>query len=390
MMRVPTVSLCFLLCSNTSLFSQEEKNDEALTKLIDALVAKHEFNSETPGVAIMIHQPNKVVFKKGYGLANLREGAPITPRSMFDLASVSKTFTSTAILILHDRGKLSFEDNIRDYLPEMPVYNYDNPIRIKHLLQHVSGLPNYMELQNVPARNRTYWVDADFVPEFARQRRRFPLRFPTNSRYEYSNTNYLLLAVIISRISRKSYGTFLNDEIFRPAGMMNTFVYENPASIPRRPALGCINAVGYEANGKGAQKHWREGWGTYPYRRETLLTFGDGGIWTNLEDMLQYDRGIRADKFVKPETMKRAFEYSRTTNGKTNYYGFGWQVFYNKKNELIGYGHDGLWGGFRTHYYRYITADRTTVILSNRGNFDPVTFWYDLDSTIEKYLTEKK
>src|SRR5689334_4032100 len=113
---------------------------------------------------------------------------------MFELASVSKTFTSTAVLRLHDRGKLSIDDAIRTYLPELPEYK-SGPVRIRDLLHHVSGLGDYMEIENLPARNGTYWVNEDYVSEY--KRKRFPLDFPTGRKYEYNNTNFMLLGTIV-------------------------------------------------------------------------------------------------------------------------------------------------------------------------------------------------
>jgi CubicO group peptidase (beta-lactamase class C family) len=143
---------------------------------IDGLVQNQGIARDGPGVAILIHQPGKVQFAKGYGLANLADRTPITPQTLFELASVSKTFTSTAVLILHERGKLSVDDEVRKFLPELPVYR-GRPIRIRDLLQHVSGLPDYMDFEDVPAAHKTFWDNDDYVGEFARQRRKFPLRF---------------------------------------------------------------------------------------------------------------------------------------------------------------------------------------------------------------------
>jgi CubicO group peptidase (beta-lactamase class C family) len=118
-------------------------------------------------------------------------------------------------------------------------------------------------------------------------------------------------------------------------------------------------------------------------RNETELTVGDGAVWTNLEDMAAWDAALRAGTLLKPETMQRALKPSRTQDGMKNDYGLGWELFFDG-GTLIGYGHDGSWGGFRTTYYRYLAEDRTTVILSNRGNFDPDAFWYPLNDLIEK------
>jgi CubicO group peptidase (beta-lactamase class C family) len=365
----------------------EPPPDAALVAAIDDLVRKNCFTDEGPGLAVLVRQPGRLVVSKGYGLADLDRQTPVTPRTLFELASVSKTFTATAVLILHDRGKLLVEDDVRRYLPELPEYRKDRPVRISDLLQHTSGLPDYMEFEDVPARHKDYWVNEDYAGEFARQRRKFPLRFPTGQRYEYNNTNFMLLALVVQRVSGQSFGTFLHDEVLVPAGMKDSFVYEGPDAVPRHPAPGCVNAVGYEkAKKKG---RWEAAWGTPPARHEQLLTVGDGAVWTNLEDMARWDAAVREGKLLRPETMKLALTPSKTRDGKTNDYGFGWALYFDG-GKLIGYGHDGSWGGFHTSYYRYLAADRTTVLLSNRGDFDPDKFWYALDDVVARAVARKK
>lgn len=349
-----------------------------LEAAVDKLVKKQGVGVDGPGVAILILQPGQPTFKKGYGLANLREKRPITPQTLFELASVSKTFTATATLMLEERGKLSVDDDVRKFLPELPIYQPNRPIRISDLLHHTSGLPDYMDLEDVPARNKGFWVNEDYAKEFARQRKAFPLDFPTGQKYDYNNTNFMLLALIIQRISQKSFGKFMHDEIFVLANMTSTFVYESPQSVPNDRRELC--AVGYSKK----KKSWNATWGVPPERHETLLTVGDGAIWTNLDDMAQWDMTLREHKLVKESTMTRALEPSKTRDGETNTYGLGWEIFPNDSGGLNGFGHEGSWGGFETSYYRYLLEDRTTVILSNRSTFDPDAFWYKLNDVVEE------
>ncbi|MBA4017475.1 MAG: hypothetical protein C0483_09915 [Pirellula sp.] len=357
--------------------------DERLTKGIDRLVAREGITDDSPGVAILVYQPGKINFRKGYGLADLKTKTPITPRTMFELASLTKPFTATAILMMQDRGLLTIDDDVRTYLPELPEYR-SGPIRIRQLLAHTSGLPEYLEMENVPARHRTYWTNEDYVGEFARQRSDYPLEFAVGQRYEYCNSNYLLAGTVIARVAKTSYGTFLRNEIFAPCGMKQSFVYESPTSAPAPPANGYHRAVGYE---RGKQQLWKAAWGVPPARNEETLTVGDGGIWTNLEDMAAWDAAQRAGTLLQPATNARSHQRSRSADGKQNDYGLGWELFF-EDGKLIGYGHNGSWGGFRTSYYRYLKADRSTVILSNRGNFDADGFWYPLNDVIENHLDE--
>ena len=366
--------------------AQESKPSRKFVAAIDRVMQQQGFRSDEPGAAILILQPGKLHFSKGYGQARLKDTTPITPRTMFELASISKTFTSTAILILQDRGRLSIQDDVRTLLPELPVYHADNPIRIRDLLCHTSGLPEYFDIEDVPRRHKNYWVNADYLDVFSSRKTELKLSFPTGTRYEYCNTNYLLLAMIIERVSKKSYGQFLRDEIFISAGMEHTFVNESPKSVPETHAKGCVRAIGYEWKKK--REIWAPEWGVPPDRHEELLIIGDGGIWTNLEDMSRWDVAVRSSQLLKPQTWKSALTPSRTRDGHPLDYGLGWMTYADKNGEVYGYGHDGSWGGFRNSYYRHLTSDRTTVILSNRGSLDTDSLWDALNEVVEQHYGE--
>jgi len=373
---------------NQSCFSQETRPSGKLVAAIDHLIQKSGILAFEPGIAILVRQPGKLMFQKGYGLANIESGKPITDRTMFELASVSKTFTATAILILHDRGLLSITDDVRKYLPELPNYDRNTPILIQHLLNHTSGLPEYFDLEEVPKRHKTYWCNEDYLTVFSKRHEELRPTFTAGNKYDYCNTNFMLLAIIIERIGKKTYGQFLRDEIFTPAGMEHSFVYDRPQSSDQNQRAGFVRAVAYEWNRK--KKNWQPGWGTPPDRAEEYLTVGDGGIWTNLEDMAHWDDAIRARKFLKPETWKLALTPSKLRNGNHVDYGLGWTTYYDQPKKIYGFGHDGSWGGFKTSYYRYLTADVTTVLLSNRGNIDTDKIWTGLESIIEENVEQSR
>jgi CubicO group peptidase (beta-lactamase class C family) len=242
-----------------------------------------------------------------------------------------------------------------------------------------------MRFENVPARYKSYWVNEDYAGQFATQRAKFPLDFPTGEKHIYNNTNYMLLGLVLERVAKKSFGTVIREEVFGPAGMKNSFVYESPKAVPA-PAAEFPRAVGYEKQDNGS---WKAGWGCPPNRDEDFLTVGDGGVWTNLDDMAAWDAALRAGKLLKAETMKLALTPSKTRDGKTNQYGFGWVLYPGQAGGMNGYGHDGEWRGFRTSYYRYLVTNRSTVVLSNRGDFDTDKFWYALNETVEKALKKK-
>jgi len=366
---------------NQSCFSQETRPNGKLVAAIDQLVQESGILASEPGIAILIRHPGKLMFQKGYGLANIKSGKPITNRTMFELASVSKTFTATAILILHDRGQLSIMDDVRKYLPELPNYDRNAPILVQHLLNHTSGLPEYLDLDDVPKRHMTYWCNEDYLNVFSKRQDELSPTFRAGNKYDYCNTNFMLLAIIIERVGKKSYGQFLRDEIFTPARMEHSFVYERPQSADESERAVFVRAVGYEWNKK--KKKWQPSWGSPPDRSEEHLTVGDGGIWTNLEDMAHWDDAIRARKLLKPETWKLALVPSRIRNGNHINYGLGWSTYFDQPTKIYGFGHDGSWGGFQTSYYRDLTEDVTTVVLSNRGNIDTDKVWAGLEKIID-------
>jgi CubicO group peptidase (beta-lactamase class C family) len=354
-----------------------------LETAVDALVQKTGVKPNDPGLAVLLTKPGRVLLMKGYGLADLRTRAPVTRWTRFEIASLSKTFTATALLMLAQRGLVSVDDDIRKFIPELPQYARE-PIRISDMLHHISGLPSYFDLKDVPMGNKTYWVSEDYPAELARQQRQFPLRFPTGRKYEYNNTNFLLMAVVIQRVAGKPFARFMHDEIFAPAGMVDTFIYDSPASVPVHSDHPCNNALGYEFKNKA----WVENWGTAPARHEKHLEVGDGAIWSNLVDMASWDAAVRTNRFLTPETMRRALVPSKTRDGKTNPYGLGWALFTDKSGRVQGFGHAGYWGGFRTDYHNDLGNNHTVVVLSNRGlGLDLDAMWFKFDALIRAYAT---
>jgi CubicO group peptidase (beta-lactamase class C family) len=360
---------------------EPHEDPTGLEAAVDALVEKTGVKPTDPGIAVLIAKPGRVLLMKGYGLADLRTRAPVTRWTRFEIASVSKTFTATALLMLQQRGLVSIDDDIRKFIPELPQYARE-PVRISDMLHHISGLPSYFDLKNVPMSNKTFWVSEDYPAEFARQLRQFPLRFPTGRRYEYNNTNFLLMAVVIERIAGKPFARFMHDEIFAPAGMVDTFIYDSPASVPARSVHPCNNALGYEFK----NKTWVENWGTVPERQEKHLEVGDGAIWSNLADMASWDAAVRSNRFLTPETMRRALMPSKTRDGRTNPYGLGWALFMTRSGHIGGFGHAGYWGGFRTDYHNDFDSNHTVVVLSNRGlGLDLDAMWFKFDALIRTY-----
>ena len=340
------------------------------------LVRDTGINSTDPGIAVLAMRPGRILLMEGYGLADIAAKDAITACTRFELASASKPITATAVLILQERGLLSIDDDVRKFIPELPRYP-NGPLRIHDMLHHVSGLTDYLALDAVPRSNNTHWINADYLDALGKA----PLDFAVGEKFEYNNTNYMLMAIVIERAARKPFGDVLRDEIFLPAGMTNTFVYSGPASTPANAAPPCTNAVGYEKR----EGSWVARWGVPPrHPQPEHLEVGDGAIWSSLEDMAKWDTAVRTNKLLKPASMKRAL----TGSPKGNIYGLGWYL-YHDRGSLYGYGHDGHWEGFSSMYYNYLTDNHSIVLLSNRGHaIDLNVFWAKLRELIATHAKE--
>lgn len=274
---------------------------------VDSIVAHAGITANTPGVAVLVLEHGKAVFRKSYGLARLKDKAPITPQTTFELASCSKQFTGTAILLLYEQGK------------------------------HPKFLSN-----------------EDYVSLFARQHKKFPPYFQTGSEWRYTNTNYMLLALIVERITKQSFGTFVKKEIFDPLWMKTATVNERPNVTPHAPALG------YHKD----KTRFEETWGAAPFRHETHLEVGDGAVWASLDDLARWNAGWRQGKILKPATEKLALVPSKYGDGQTTDYAFGWGVAI-ENGKLQRMSHNGSWGGFLTYVDRNVADDRTLIVLCN-------------------------
>ncbi|QVL33733.1 beta-lactamase family protein [Telmatocola sphagniphila] len=328
---------------------------------VESIIADTGKEPHKPGGAILVLEQGKIAFRKCYGLAHLKENRAITPQTPFELASCSKQFTGTAILLLYEQGKLALDEDIRKYLPELPEYDKKNPIRILHLARQTSGLHEYMDFENVKGKHPKYVTNEDYVSLFARERTKSPLYFPTGSNWRYTNTNFMLLALIVERVSKQSFNAFLKKEIFDKLAMKTAGVYDRPNFQIHEPALG------YEKE-KDKNK-WNEIWGPPPYRHESNLVVGDGSVWASLEDLARWDEGWREGKVLKPATIKQALVPSKYGKDGTTDYAFGWGITMDK-GKISQMGHNGGWGGFRTIIERNVAEDRTLIVLDNGDNLD--------------------
>lgn len=355
--------LALVAAARPSGAEEEARNPE---HEVEALVEKIGVKADTPGIAVLVTDAHGVRMKKAWGLANLASHAPITTSTTFELASVSKQVTGSAVLLLIQRGKLALGDDVRKHLPELPVYDAEHPITVDHLSRHTSGLPDYLSWEG-PEPSKGYLTNADILAEFAKRKESSPLEFTPGERYDYSNSGYMLLACLVERLSGQSFGAFLGKEFFEPLGMKSAWVHEGPA-VP-----AATTAVGYTPEDDG----WKATWAApTKEKHEKLFATGDGSVWASRDDMAAWDGGLRAGKPVKPETLMGALKPGRTSSGERVAYAMGWNVEYGDHEAVTSVYHSGKWGGFENFILHDAGRDLTVVVLCNRGGFEAGDFAY--------------
>jgi CubicO group peptidase (beta-lactamase class C family) len=334
---------------------------------LDALVAPYRENDAPGMVAILIHH-GRIVWHTAFGLADVETHRAITPVTQFELGSVTKQFTAMAIMILYEHGKIKFDDTLDKYCPEFPAYA--RSIRIRDLLHHVSGLPDYEKLtvgtigdnffrssKGPPAEHE--FTSAEVLRTLGRQPK---LEFSPGSRFEYSNSGYEVLGQIVERVSGKRYAEFLKEKIFDSLGMQDTLV------LDERKHSGPHLALAYrKRNGQ---------WEDITYSPESY-EYGDGGVESTGNDLFKWDQALYTGKLVRRSTLDLAFRPGRTSSGKiieTHFfeypsaYGFGW--FISSENGATVLEHGGEWSGYRTDIIRVPSRQVTAIVLTNSSNND--------------------
>lgn len=313
---------------------------------IDAIV-ETSIDSTGPGIAVAVAQDGNCLHCKGYGFANLEWSNPVTTDTVFRLASLTKPFTATAVLLLEQEGRLRLSDPIARYVPDAPEDWH--AITIEHLLTHTSGLKDYKNLDGFIR----IWSRADLSPrELMTLFADLPLDFEPGARFSYTSSNYVLLGLLIEIISGVSYSEFIYRHIFTPLGMNNSHYMLQGIIIPRR-------AAGYVRVHQGYQ--------IAPFRSVTTA-YASGGLGSTAEDMLIWDRALRTHHLLSKETQERVFTPPILANGQTSIYGLGWYVE-NLQGHRVAY-HPGDVEGFSAFMAQFLDIPVTIVLLANVSHFD--------------------
>src|SRR5438477_1641795 len=341
---VAVMGILFLLAVSGAAEAQEKSKRAADEVFAD--LAK----PGSPGCALAVARGGEIIYEKGYGLANIEEGVEITPRSVFDIGSTSKQFTAASILLLEKQGKLSVQDDIRKYLPEIP--DYGHKITILHLLNHTSGLRDYLALFELAGMNiDSVTTDDDALAILARQR---ALNFEPGSDWLYSNSGFFLLSVIVKRASGKTLREFAAENIFEPLQMKQTiFRDEHNLLVPNR-------ALAYDPKDAGAG---------YTLNVSYFEQTGDGAVHTSVEDLLKWDENFYSGKLGGPAFLAEIQEPGKLNDGKTLDYAKG--LFVGKYRGLRFVDHGGSWGGYRAQLLRFPDQHFSVACLCNAANARP-------------------
>jgi len=335
---------------------------EEKTREVDKLFAPWD-KTTSPGAALAIIKDGKIIYKRGYGMAKLEDDLVMTPSKIFDIGSVSKQFTAACVALLALEGKLSLEDDVRQYIPELPVYG--RPITLRHLLHHTSGLRDYNTLLSLAGFRPD--SDCPTVEEaleiICRQK---GLNHPPGEEYSYTNTGYFLLGQIVERVSGKSLNQFAQERIFQPLGMKNTFFQDNHHQIIKN------RASGYAPEGENFRlemSNWDE--------------VGDGNVYTTVEDLYLWDQAFYNYKLGR-ELMDMLHTQGKLNNGQTIDYAFGLVIGTYRGLRTVS--HSGSWAGFRASLIRFPEEKFSIICLSNLSTFNPAAISYKI---ADIYLADK-
>lgn len=321
-----------ILLVSVSGFSSSTSKIKKIDQFIHQCYQKDMFNG-----TILVAEKGKILYKNALGLANFATKEKMKIQSVFYLASVSKQFTTMAIMMLAEKGMLSYEDRLSKFFPDFP--SWANRVTIRHLMNHTSGVPDHFRL----GISKPDLTNADVVKALGKQE---SLQFDPGEKYQYSNGGYVLLAQIVEKVAKTPFHLFLKKNIFSPLGMTHSLVYDESKPAIQHRAIGC-SAFGEKSD-------------------YNILTMGPGGIFSNIEDLFKWDQALYGEKLIKQKTLAEAFTPGTLNNGKKTTYGFGWGISERDGEKIVA--HSGGLAAFRTFIGRRLHSKDTIILLTNNEN----------------------
>lgn len=324
---------------------------------------------------VLVAENGKIIFQKSYGDADFDTKRLLNDTSVFELASVSKQFTATAILLLYDAGKLKLTDSLRQFFPQLPYSN----ITLQHMLTHTSGLPDYEEAMNEKWDKTKIAFNNDMIDFMAKEKP--AVLFEPGKKWQYSNTAYAMLASVVEKVSGQPFADFLKQTIFQPLGMTHTRIYNT-----RRSLKDTIPnyAYGFLYNDSLKKYMMPDSIPNFNYVIYLDGIQGDGVVNSTTADLLKWDRALKNHTLLKEATQKEMLTgHAVVDTVKNSMYGYG--VFTEKTELGTIVSHSGGWPGYVTFLGRNIDKDLTYIILSNNGSNSPV-----LANTLQQIMAGKQ
>jgi CubicO group peptidase (beta-lactamase class C family) len=315
---------------------------------VDAYVRAEILRERIPGLALGVYRDGTIVKAEGYGLANLEWDVPARADTIFQSGSVGKQFTATAVMMLVEEGKVGLDDPIQKYFPEAPD-SWKN-IKIRNLLSHTSGLGEYENAARTKPDGPFYLRLDMNEDELYKRITAMPMDFQPGEDWSYRNTNYVLLGILIHKVTGKFYGDYLEERIFKPLGMTATRIISDRDIIPHR-------AAGYElVEGQLKNQEWVS---------PTFNSTADGALYFTVLDLEKWDAALYTEKLLKRSSFEQMWTVMKLNNGQPNKanYGFAWDIKEVNGHKVMEHG--GAWQGFTTHIARYVDDKLTIVVLTN-------------------------
>ena len=369
----PIIAIVALLALGTAAETPAQSSEAPTANKIDAVFSRVT-SSDAPGLAVLVRKNGRTVFERGYGVRELRTKAKIDAHTNFRLASFTKQFTAMAIMLLVHDGKLRYDETLTEIFPDFPAYG--KTISIHNMLNHTSGLPDYEDLMDAAEKSKgTIWTpekqiqDADVLELLKKETNG---KFAPGTSWSYSNSGYVVLGLIVAKVSGNTYGEFLQTRIFAPLKMNHTIAFQKGKNEAGNRAFG----------------HSKEGDAFKETDQSaTSATLGDGGIYSNLEDLTKWDEALRNHTLLSEKEFQPALTPVKLADGskphwpkepnddnrhpgKPVVYGFGWFLDPYQGRQRMW--HAGTTMGFRTVIELFTDGDGLTVItLCNRTDLEP-------------------
>lgn len=361
------LSLCFFLnVGHIVAQSVQISFDDIETAEVDSIFA--DYTKATPGCAVGVTHRGSLIFSKGYGMANLDYGIPIQPDSKFMIASISKQFTAASLLMMEQEGLLDLDENLKTYIPELP--DFETPITARQMIHHTSGLRDLFSLLAL----NDVGLDNTTTPEatFDLISRVSKLNFVPNTEYNYSNSSYFLMSILVENLSEMSLREYADKHFFQPIGMTDTHFHDDTGMIVKN------RAESYRPTENGVGRFYRD----------NLDRVGARGLFTTIEDFAKWDANFLENKSNLLNFREKMLEVGTFNDGTEMDYAAGIRL--SEYRKLDTFGHGGNYMGFRTSYMHFPDYQLGVIVFCNRSNISPATHAREVSDLYLKEVFEEQ